>query len=69
MAHRNFGGILKALDCGTGTDAATMTGGRATIRESLSGAAGTKKRRRTRFTTLEALLRQARGGEASDRGL
>jgi len=69
MEYRNFGGIRKALDCGFGTDAAAMTGGRATIRESLSPAAGTKKRRKTRFTSLEALLRQVRGGEASDRDL
>lgn len=58
--------IEKSLDCGTGTDAATMTGGRATIRESLSGAGGTRPKRRRKFRRLADLLdaRAQTGGGA-----
>lgn len=59
-------GLRKAFECGTGTDAATMTGGRATIRESLSGAGGTRPKRRRKFRRLADLLdaRAQTGGGA-----
>lgn len=59
VIDRPLAGLSKALDCGAGTDAATMAGGRATIKESLSGAEGTKpKRRRRKFRRLADLLSQ-----------
>lgn len=56
---RPLAGLAKALECGSGTDSATMAGGRTTIKESLSGAEGTKpKRRRRKFRRLADLLSQ-----------
>lgn len=40
--------LKKAMTAGTGTDAAAFEGGRAVTKESLSGAAGTRKRKKKR---------------------